>query len=366
MIDAAVLSNGAGLPAPAADIASALRDNHLRYVDDSLPGIRRLGTGGGFRYVDAEGRAVRDEDTLVRIRSLAIPPAYEDVWICPLENGHLQATGRDARGRKQYRYHPRWRELRDSNKYDHMLAFGKALPRIRRRVERDLRRPPLSRDNVMATVVRLLESTLMRVGNEEYARTNQSFGITTLRDRHVRIKGDRLLFTFRGKSGVEHRLALNDRRLARIVKRCRELPGQELFQYLDSDGEQRAVSSGDVNAYLREISGEDFTAKDFRTWAGTVLTAVALCSAQDEGSAPTKTAVVEAIKSVAGLLGNTPAVCRRCYVHPEVIAAHLDGTLLDSFGADTAVQRGLHRAEHAVLELLRRRRKAARKKSKAI
>jgi DNA topoisomerase-1 len=343
------------------ELTSALRESGLRYVDDGMPGITRHKAGKQFTYRRPDGKPLRDADELARIRALAIPPAYTDVWICPRANGHLQATGRDARGRKQYRYHADWRALRDSNKYEHMLAFGKALPRIRRRLQRDLRKPPLSRDNVMATVVSLLERTLIRVGNEEYARDNESFGITTMRDRHVRISGSQVRFTFRGKSGKHHDLALNDARLAKIVKRCRDLPGQELFQYVDDGGERHSVSSSDVNAYLREITDEDFTAKDFRTWAGTVLTAVTLCSVEPAGGAPTKTALIDAIKTVSNQLGNTPAVCRRCYVHPEVIAAHLDGSLIEAFAKTPAAVRGLHRAESTVMALLRRRARVARK-----
>lgn len=338
------------------EIAKALHRNGLRYVDDSVPGITRRRSGEKFSYVLPSGKILRDVDELARIRALAIPPAYEDVWICASPDGHLQATGRDARGRKQYRYHPLWRELRDSNKYEHMLAFGRALPRLRRRVQKDLLQPLLSRANVMATIVSLLEATLIRVGNEEYARDNQSFGITTLRNRHVEITGSRMSFKFRGKSGIFHERSLTNKKLAKIVKRCRELPGQELFQYIDDDGGRHSVTSGDVNAYLKEITGEDFTAKDFRTWAGTVLTAVALCSTPDAGvKDPGKATLVEAIKTVAGQLGNTPAICRRCYVHPDVIAAHLDGSLLDVFSADPAAVPGLHRAERAVLTLLQRR-----------
>lgn len=254
----------------------ALRSIGLHYIDDSVPGIKRRKVGKQFRYFYADGQPLRDAGEIARIRALAIPPAYTDVWIAPIANGYLQATARDARGRKQYRYHPQWRLWRDATKYHRVLAFGKALPKIRRRVQRDLQREGLCREKVLATVVRLLEVTLIRVGNEEYARTNQSFGLTTLRDKHVSISGSRALFHFRGKSGQVHEIALSDKKLASIVKRCRDLPGQELFQYVDDEGNRHPIHSNDVNDYLREISGEDFTAKDFRTWAGTVLTAAAL------------------------------------------------------------------------------------------
>jgi DNA topoisomerase I len=264
---------------------------------------------------------VRDRDTLARIKSLAVPPAWERVWICTREDGHVQATGRDARGRKQYRYHRRWREVRDDTKYGRMLAFAKALPRIRRRVRQDLALPGLPRDKVLATVVRLLETTRMRVGNDEYARENESYGLTTLRTRQVRVNGAKMEFRFRGKSGVWHEFALNDRALAVIVRRMRDLPGYELFQYLDENGETRAVDAADVNAYLKSIAGEEFTSKDFRTWAGTVLAAEAL------SQCATKTGLSQAIESVARQLGNTKAVCRKCYIHPAVIDAYIDGSL---------------------------------------
>lgn len=297
----------------------------LRYVTDAGPGMRRRRAGKGFAYIGADGKAVRDREALTRIRALAIPPAWTDVWICPSANGHLQATGRDARGRKQYRYHARWREVRDETKYGRMIAFAEALPRIRRRVERDLERPGLEREKVLATVVRLLETTLIRVGNEEYARANDSFGLTTLRNRHVEVKGSTLRFEFYGKSSRRHRITLDDPRLARIVKRCRDIPGYELFQYLDDDGERRSIDSTDVNEYLREAAGEEFTAKDFRTWAGTVLAAIALCGFEPcDCEADAKKNVARAIEMVAERLGNTPAVCRKCYVHPAVIEAYLE------------------------------------------
>jgi DNA topoisomerase I len=301
--------------------------------------MARRRVGSAFRYHDADGAAVRDEATLKRIRSLAIPPAWEKVWICPRDDGHLQATGRDARGRKQYRYHPRWREVRDDTKYGRMLAFARALPRIRRRVRQDLAMPGLPREKVLATVVRLLETTRMRVGNEEYARENDSFGLTTLRTRQVRVRGSTMQFRFRGKSGVWHDFALSDRRLAGIVKRMRDLPGYELFQYLDADGETRVVDSADVNEYLKSIAGEEFTSKDFRTWAGTVLAAEALraCARHE---------LPKAIELVARKLGNTKAVCRKCYIHPAVIDAFLDGSLAQAItgrSAEACVKRLLGR-----------------------
>jgi DNA topoisomerase-1 len=299
----------------------------LRYVSDHDPGITRRKSGTGFSYRRPDGGPI-DEPTLDRIRHLAIPPAWTDVWICPDPRGHIQATGRDQKGRKQYRYHDRWRHVRDENKYDRLIAFGRALPRLRARVERDLGQRGLHRDKVLAAVVRLMEITLIRVGNEEYAKQNKSFGLTTLRDQHARIRGAQAVFEFRGKSGKMHRTGLRDRRLARIVKACQDLPGQRLFQYIDDDGQPRAVESADVNAYLREALGEDFSAKDFRTWAGTVNAARALAMAPDCASAAeAKRHVSTCIKAVAGLLGNTPAVCRSAYIHPVVLTAYADGVL---------------------------------------
>ncbi len=304
----------------------------LRYVDDSSPGIRRLPHGRGFRYKRADGTAVKDLSTLRRIASLAIPPAWTNVWICPSPDGHIQATGRDARGRKQYRFHPRFRQIRDETKYERMLSFAEALPKIRTQVDADLSRPGLVREKVLATVVRLLEITLIRVDNEEYARENASFGLTTLRTRHVDVTGSSVRFRFRGKSGIEHAVEVHDRRVARVIARCTDLPGQVLFQYVDDEGNLCSVESSEVNAYLRSISGADFTAKDFRTWAGTVLAAkelaklVAENEAELSGTARKKN-VVQASKEVSGRLGNTASVCRKCYVHPEVIDAYLEGQL---------------------------------------
>jgi DNA topoisomerase-1 len=299
----------------------------LRYTSDCEPGIRRKRRGRHFTYVLPDGRTLKDSKALARIRSLAIPPAYRDVWICSTANGHLQATGRDARGRKQYRYHPLWRSHRDATKFDRMLDFGRVLPRIRARVARDLRKPGMPRERVLATVVRLLEDTLIRVGNEEYARVNGSFGLTTLRDRHVARNRGEVHLVFRGKSGISQRIPITDKAVARLVIRCQDIPGQELFQWLDENGERRRIDSNDVNDYLREASGGDFTAKDFRTWFATVDALECLRSRSAGNEREAKRHTVEAIAEVALRLGNTPAVCRKCYIHPEVLAAYLDGRL---------------------------------------
>ena len=337
----------------------------LRYVTDAGPGLTRRPKGKSFAYLDVDDRPIRDPDDLGRIKALAIPPAWTEVWICPRVDGHLQATGRDARGRKQYRYHPRWRLIRDESKYDRMMAFASALPTIRKRTDADLARPGLPREKVLAAVVRLLETTLIRVGNEEYARSNRSFGLTTMRDRHVRVGKKDVRFEFRGKSGVKHEIDLADPRLARIVGRCRDLPGQELFQYLDEDGHPRTIDSADVNDYLREAAGLEFTAKDFRTWAGTVLASLALREFEAfDSEAQAKKNIVRAIEHVAERLGNTPTVCRKCYVHPEVIEAYLDGTMLQTLQrrAEGEIKGGLSRLlpeEAAVLALLQQRLKGA-------
>jgi DNA topoisomerase-1 len=324
------------------ETVKTVQDAGLRYVSDSAPGIRRLRSGKGFRYVGPDGRVVRDPGTLNRIRSLAIPPAYTDVWISPSPNGHIQATGRDARGRKQYRYHPRWREVRDETKYGRMLDFSAALPRIRRRVERDLGLAGLPREKVLATVVRLLECTGIRVGNDEYARANGSFGLTTLRDDHVEISGSTLRFQFRGKSGKTHKVALSDPRLARIVRRCQALPGEELFQYVDEAGEQQTIGSGDVNDYLREISGEEFTAKDFRTWWGTTLALAALLTMDPPSSErEAKSRIIQVVDEVAQQLNNTRAVCRKYYVHPAVLESFSDGKLLEALAAQPGEGNGV-------------------------
>lgn len=303
----------------------------LRHVCDDEPGIKRIRSGRGFRYVKSSGRPVRDGATLDRIKALAIPPAWQDVWICLDARGHLQATGRDARGRKQYRYHPRWREVRDETKYNRMLVFADALPAIRRTTAEHIALPGLPRRKVLAAVVQLLEKTLIRVGNDEYAKKNGSFGLTTMRDRHAKIAGSKVRFEFRGKSGVRHSVEIADRTLAKIVRECRDIPGYELFQYVDDDGERQTIDSGDVNDYLKEITGEEFTAKDFRTWAGTVLAAMALREFEKfDSEAQAKKNVVRAIERVAAQLGNTPTVCRKCYVHPEVIDSYLDGSFASS------------------------------------
>ncbi|MYM22539.1 DNA topoisomerase IB [Duganella sp. FT135W] len=315
--------------APPAPATIAAKQAGLRYVHDKQPGIARQLRGKHFRYRDADGQIVTDTDTLARIKALVIPPAWTEVWICKHPLGHLQVTGRDARGRKQYRYHARWRTHRDDAKYGRMLDFGKALPAIRQTAEQALRKPGLPREKVLATIVLLLEATLMRIGNEEYARENKSFGLTTLRDRHVRLDGSKVQFRFRGKSGVHHAVEVHDRRLANIIGRIRDLPGQELFQYEDDDGNPHAIDSADVNDYLQTISGADYTAKDFRTWAGTVLAAAALQEYDKfDSEAQAKKNIVQAIASVAKKLGNTPTICRKCYIHPVIIESYLGGTIL--------------------------------------
>jgi len=301
----------------------------LRYVSDERPGIRRERCGRGFRYRSVASRIIRDRHTLKRISSLVIPPAWADVWICPLDHGHLQATGRDERGRKQHLYHPRWREIRDQTKYERVMDFARALPGIRRQLRRDLRRDGLCREKVLATVVRLLEISLIRVGNEEYARDNKSYGLTTMKNRHATVRGAKIKFQFRGKSGKDHVVEVEDRRVARIVRACQDLPGQDLFQCVDDGGQKHHVGSGDVNDYLREITGRDFTAKDFRTWAGTIYTASELRRLGPvDSEAGLKKNVVAAVKATAQSLGNTPAVCRKSYIHPAIIEAYLDGSLI--------------------------------------
>jgi DNA topoisomerase-1 len=332
----------------------------LRYITDAVPGIRRRRAGKGFLYIGPDGARLADPDRLAWIRGLAIPPAWTDVWIAPIRRGHLQATGRDARGRKQYRYHPRWRTIRDEAKYGRLTEFARALPRIRRRTDRDLRRRGLPREKVLALVVRLLEATLIRVGNDEYARENRSYGLSTMRERHVEVRGATMRFTFRGKGGKEHEIDLRDERLARIIRQVQELPGQTLFQYRDADGTRQDVTSGDVNDYLREISGAEFTAKDFRTWAGTVAAAMALQEFRAiDDDAGRKKAIVRAIETVAERLGNTPTVCRACYVHPDVLDSYLDGSLVDALARRArGVGRGAHALqpeEAAVLGLLQAR-----------
>jgi DNA topoisomerase-1 len=332
----------------------------LTYVTDGVAGIRRRRSGRGWIYYASNGARIRDADKRRRLNSLAIPPAWTDVWICPDPDGHIQATARDARGRKQYRYHASYREACDRSKFRRMLEFSEILPALRERVERDLKAGDLSRRQILATVVRLLDKTLIRVGNDEYARENRSFGLTTLRRRHVEVDGTRLSFSFRGKSGVEHNVAITDRRLARIVQHCRDLPGEELFQYLDTSGKRQAISSDDVNAHLREIAGRDVTAKDFRTWGGTMRAALAL-NAMGPASSRREADrnIIRAIDQVAEELGNTRAVCRKYYVHPALIESYLEGRIV-ILPVDTArphPKRGAHAAalrrdEVAVLQFL--------------
>ena len=346
------------------DPKTAAKEAGLRYVNPNGPGIRRVKRGKSFAYIGVDGRPEKDPQTLARIKSIVIPPAWEDVWISPIANGHLQATGRDAKGRKQYRYHSRWREVRDEAKYGHTVTFGRSLPQIRRKVQADLSRPGLPREKVLAAIVRLLETTLIRVGNEEYARDNNSHGLTTMRDKHVKVNGSKVDFVFVGKGGRQHRIDIKDKRLARIVKRCRDIPGQDLFQYIDDDGERRSVTSGDVNDYLRAISGQEFTAKDFRTWAGTLLAAMALREFEEfDSETQAKRNVVQAIENVAERLGNTPTICRKCYVHPEILEAYMDGELAANLAEKAQSElrglRGLEPEEAAVLAFLERRLAAA-------
>lgn len=341
--------------------AEAAEDAGLRYESDDRPGYTRKTKGDDFQYFDTEGKQIRDEQRLLRIRRLAIPPAWTDVWICPAANGHLQATGRDARHRKQYLYHERWREVREENKYERIALFGETLPRIRKRVEADLKLPGLPRNKVLAAVVRLLDRSFIRVGNPEYARENKSFGLTTMQDRHVDVKGSKLRFRFRGKSGVKHEVDVTDPRVAKIILKLQDLPGQELFQCVDDESEIRNVTSQDVNDYLREITGEDFTAKDFRTWAGTVLAAIALravggFTTKEEAKANMK----DAIGAVAEILRNTPAICRRCYIHPAVLEAYLKNESIEGLdgkaaGAGENEPVDLRAGEKAILKFLQQR-----------
>ena len=333
----------------------------LRYVSDAQPGLHRRRRGTGFSYVDAEGKPVRDKDTLARIKSLVIPPAWSNVWICPNPKGHLQVTGRDARGRKQSRYHPRWREVRDETKYERMTIFGAALPAIRERVEHDLSLPGMPRAKILAAIVRLMEVTLIRVGNEEYARENHSYGLTTMRNKHVEVEGSSVTFKFQGKSKVRHTVDINDRRLARIIQRCQDIPGYELFQYIDSEGNNHTVDSADVNDYLREMTNEDFTAKDFRTWAGTVLACTMLQEFEAfESQTQAKKNVVQAVKDVAARLGNTPSVCRKCYVHPAVLDTYFSGAMIKTVRQRVEEETAnsstvLRQEEVALLRLLQKR-----------
>lgn len=360
------------------DPVESAKEAGLRYVTDAKPGIRRKRAGKGFRYVGPDGKPVHNPEVLRRIRSLVIPPAWKDVWITTDPRGHLQATGRDAKGRKQSRYHPRWRAIRDETKYERMLLFGTALRRIRERVEEHLGLPGLPREKVLAAVVRLMDSTLIRVGNDEYAKENKSYGLTTMRRKHVKINGSELIFRFRGKSGVLHEVGILDRRLARIVRQCQELPGHELFEYLDAEGKTHTVDSADVNDYLRAISGGEFTGKDFRTWAGTVLASMSLRQFEPfESQTQAKKNVVQAVKEVARRLGNTPAVCRKCYLHPGVLECYMAGSLapvvkkkMEEAGGQGPVEANptlfsadeeerLREEERALMRLLREREKAA-------
>ncbi len=336
----------------------AARTAGLQYVTDTAPGLSRRKLKTGFAYFNPDGQRVRKRAAVARINSLAIPPAYAQVWICPDPNGHIQATGRDARGRKQYRYHPRWRMVRDATKYDRMLAFGAALPQIRKRVDADLALRDVPRDRVLATVVRLLEKTLVRVGNEEYVRSNKSYGLTTLCTRHVDVNGAEVRFEFRGKSGVAHRVTVSEPRLARIVRRCLDIPGQDLFQYLDEEGNRRPIRSTDVNAYLQSASGADFTAKDYRTWAASVLAMSELLRLPCDSAQEARRNIVAVMKAVSSRMGNTPAICRKCYVHPGLLDAYTSGAIAAGASRRRA---GLNREESAFLTFLGGVRRQARK-----
>jgi DNA topoisomerase I len=343
------------------DPRDAAESAGLLYVSDEEPGIRRKKVGKGFAYIRTGGAKVEDSETLARIKSLAIPPAYTDVWICPKANGHIQATGRDTKGRKQYRYHAAFREVRESTKFEHMMEFAQALPAIRKTIDDHMALRGLPREKVLATVVHLLENTLIRVGNSDYAKQNKSYGLTTLRDPHVKVDGSELRFQFKGKSGKSWRLSVKDRRIARIVKACQDLPGQDLFQYLDEEGRPQSVTSADVNAYLKEITGRDITAKDFRTWAGTVLAALSLSEFEEfDSEAKAKKNIRAAIEKVSSRLGNTPTICRKCYVHPEVFSCYLEGALLLRIQDEVETElrenlAGLKPEEAAVLSLLQAR-----------
>jgi DNA topoisomerase-1 len=338
------------------DPADSAKAASLRYVRDDQPGILRRRRGSGFTYVGPNGELVRDPETLSRIRSIVIPPAWTEVWICSIAHGHIQATGRDARGRKQYRYHQRWREVRDETKYGRMVQFGGLLPRIREGVAGDLQLSGLPRNKILAVVVRLLETTFMRIGNEEYARENQSFGLTTLLDRHVKIDGAKVRFRFSGKSGKVHSIELSDRRLSRVIQRSRDLPGQELFQYLDDADAPQSIDSADVNEYVRTLSNEDFTSKDFRTWAGTLLAAAQVGESRDrEANVSAKSIIARAVEAVARQLGNTPAVCRKCYIHPSVLQIFEDADLLEAWTKEcvpSPPRTGLSKEESALLRFL--------------
>jgi DNA topoisomerase-1 len=355
------------------DPKDAAESAGLKYVSDDRPGIRRRKSGNGFTYFRADGSRLTDPDVLRRIKSLAIPPAWIDVWICPFVDGHIQATGRDARGRKQYRYHARFGEVRESTKYEHVVAFAEALPAIRAKIREHMALRGLPREKVLATVVHLLETTLIRVGNDDYAKQNNSYGLTTLKNRHVAVDGNEVSFRFTGKSGKQWSLRVRDRRIAKIIRACQDLPGQELLQYLGDDGKPQDVTSSDVNAYLTELTGKDITAKDFRTWAGTVLAAMALNEVKSfDSAAQAKRNLRAAIENVAGRLGNTPTICRKCYVHPEVLTSYLDGNLVLEIksAVETELRQdldGLKPEEAAVLAMLRGRlaRELSRKPERA-
>lgn len=344
-----------------ADPVASAKEAGLHYVSDDSPGYSRRLAGKEFHYFDFKGSEIRDCGELSRIKALVIPPAWRDVWICGRADGHLQATGRDARGRKQHRYHARWREARDETKFNRLITFAKLLPKIRKGVSQDLKVPGLPRKKVLAAIVKLLEVSLIRVGNEEYARDNKSYGLTTMKDRHARVRGGKIVFDFRGKSGKEHTIEVEDPRLAKIVKNCQDLPGQDLFQYIDEKGETQDVKSENVNEYLREMTGGEFTAKDFRTWAGTVLAAIALRELEKfDTKAQAKKNIMRAIENVAARLGNTPAVCRKCYVHPAVLNSYLEGGMLQAARqhAEREIVKNIARLgpeEAAVLTLLQQR-----------
>jgi DNA topoisomerase-1 len=345
----------------APDPEHSAKEAGLTYTDPHRPGITRKRSGKSFQYFSAKGKRIKDAQTISRINALVIPPAYHDVWINPNPRGHIQAMGKDDRGRTQYRYHPRWREVRDLSKYDHILVFAKALPRIRSKIRRDLKLDELPKEKVLATVVKLLETTLIRIGNDEYARDNKSYGLTTIHNKHVDVTGSKIHFEFRGKSGIEHVVDIQDKRLAKVIKKCQDLPEQDLFEYVNEDGSRHSISSSDVNEYLQLISGQDFTAKDFRTWAGTVLAATALQEFEAfDSETQAKKNVVSAIESVAKKLGNTRAVCRECYIHPVVLDTYLEGGLARSLRRSAAQKlarssRSLHPQEAAVMAMLQER-----------
>lgn len=352
-------SNGNGQTIVIRQTRTVITVPGLRYLTDNVPGIVRKRTRGRFVYISPKGRAVRDERLITRIKKLAIPPAWEDVWIAPFDNAHLQATGRDARGRKQYRYHERWRQVRDATKFDRLVRFGGKLPALRRKLRADLARPGMPREKILAAMARILETTFIRAGNEEYARTNRSYGLASLRNHHAKVRGQQIYFEFVGKGGKRHSITVKDRRLARIIRKCRELPGQLLFEYVAEDGSLQAVASSDLNQYIKEATGEDFTAKDFRTWAATVLAAEALGELGPAGSkAEAKRKITAALEHVSNRLGNTVSICRKCYVHPAVLECYIDGTLpLETFRQKGTlperVRVSLNELEKAVLRFLR-------------